>query len=189
MLLIWVRFDSYLPVKRNEPYSGTKISSDQLTVMMYPRSDGRKAFKYPEGRQLKVNGIISKELLVDPDLLDCNDQPCLIVLKDGNTTGLTVGRATGMESFVRDDDTGDESIELAVYNYDRKSGVFSAKGDSGSLIVDGLGRMVGLLNGGSSKAGLVGTDVTYATPLWWLWLMIKAKYPHADLYRDTFFAA
>lgn len=154
--------------------------------MMYPRSDGRKAFEYPVGRQLRINGIISKELLIAPDLLDNNDQPCLIVLKDGNTTGITVGRATGMELFVRDDATGEESIELAIYNYTKGSGVFSAKGDSGSLIVDGLGRMAGLLTGGTSKGGSDRASVTYATPIWWLWGRIKEKYPHADLYRTTF---
>lgn len=136
--------------------------------MMHPRRvDSRRAFKYPEGRQLRINGIVSKELLANPDLRDGNNQPCLIVLKDGNSTDLTVGRATGMESFVRDDDTEEESIEIAIYNYD-KSGGFSAQGDSGSLIVDGLGRMVGLLHAGTSKGGVEWADVTYATPIWWL---------------------
>ena len=151
--------------------------------MMYPRSDSGTVFKYPENRQLRINGIVSKELLVKPDQRDDNNQPCLIVLKDGNTTDLTVGRATGMESFVRDDDTKEESKELAIYNYDKSSGVFSAKGDSGSLIVDGFGRMVGLLNGGTAKAGLKSADVTYAIPMYWLWPRIKAKYKYADLNR------
>jgi len=118
-----------------------------------------------------------------------DDQPCFIVLKDGNSTDLTVGRATGMESFVHDDDTGQESIELAIYNYDKRSGEFSQKGDSGSLIVDGLGRMVGLLHSGTSKWGLDLADVTYATPMWWLWPRTKAKYPHADLNRVAWSAS
>ena len=156
---------------------------------MYPRNDSRKAFKYPEGHQLRINGIISKELSVNPDPLDDNDLPCLIVLKDGDTTDLTVGRATGMESFVRDDDTEEESIELAVYNYDKKSGVFSAKGDSGSLVVDGLGRMVGLLHDVTSKGGLDTADVSYVTPMHLPWPCIKARYKHADLNRVTWSAA
>ena len=57
-----------------------------------------------------------------------------------------------MESFVRDDDTGQEFIELAINNYDKRSGEFSQKGDSGSLIVDGLGRMVGA---GTSKGAWI----------------------------------
>jgi hypothetical protein len=152
-------------------------------MMMNPRNDSRKAFEYPTGRQLRVNGIVLKEPLLNPDLLDDNDMPCLIVLKDGNTTGLTVGRVTGIESFVRDDDTEEESIDLAVYNYDKKSGVFSAKGDSGSLVVDGRGRMVGLLHAGTAKGGLDGADVTYVTPMYWLWPRITERYKHADLNR------
>jgi len=87
---------------------------------MYPCNDSRKAFKYPEGRQLRINGIVSKELLVNPDLLNDNDLPCLIVPKDGDTTDLTVGCATGLESFVRDDGTEEESTELAIYKYNKK---------------------------------------------------------------------
>jgi hypothetical protein len=140
--------------------------------MMYPRSDSRKAFKYTEGLQLRINGIVSKELLANPDLLDDNDQPCLIVVKDGNTTDFTVGLATGMESFVLNDDTEEESIELAIFNYD-KTDVFSPKGDSGSFIADGIPRMVGLLHSGTSKGGLERADITYATPIWWLWPPIR----------------
>jgi len=142
--------------------------------MMYPRRDIRKVFKYPQGRQLRINGIVPTNLLAYPDLLGDNDQPCLIVLKDGNSTDLTVGRATGVESFVRDDDTGQESIELAIYNYNKRSGEFLQKGDSGSLIVDRLGRMVG----GDVQGGL---DTADGAPMWWLWPRIKAKYPYADL--------
>src|SRR5258706_13551001 len=88
--------------------------------------------------------IVTLELLTIPDLLDGDGQPCLIVLKGGSTTGLPVGRYAGLGSF-RCDEVGIESVELAIYNYDMKSGPFSAKGDSSSLIFDDLGRMVGLL--------------------------------------------
>jgi len=89
-------------------------------------------------------------------------------------------------SAIRNEKTGEESTELAIYGYDKKSGVFSAKGDSGALVVDGLGRMVGLLTGGTSKPLTETLDVSYATSLWWLLPRIKAKYPHADLIRKTF---
>ncbi|KAI9435271.1 hypothetical protein H4582DRAFT_2112373 [Lactarius indigo] len=160
---------------------GTEISPDKLTMMMYPSDNGQKA--------LKVNGIVLKDLLIDPDLFDNNDEPCLIVLKDGNTTGLTVECATGMELFICNNDTGEKSIALAIYNYDKAPSVFSgfsAKGDLGSLIIDGLGCIVGLLIRGTSKRGLDRLDFTYATPIWWLWECIKAKYPHADLNHVTF---
>jgi hypothetical protein len=49
-------------------------------------------------------------------------------MKDGNTTDLTVGRYAGLEAYLSDD-LGVESIELAIYNYDKQSGPFSDKGD------------------------------------------------------------
>jgi len=81
-------------------------------------------------------------------------------MKDGNTTDLTVGRYAGLEAYLCDD-LGVESIELAIYNYDKQSGPFSAKGDSGSLIFDGEGHMVGILHSGMPKGG--SNHVTYAT--------------------------
>jgi hypothetical protein len=152
--------------------------------MMYPRSDGRTTFKYPENRQLRIKGIVPRELLANPDLFDTKGQPCLIVLKDGCATDLTIGRYAGLESFLGNED-GVESIELAIYNYHKGSGPFSAKGDSGSLIFDSLGRMVGLLHSGRSKGGVTSALVTYATPAWWLNGRIKARYPHADFFRTA----
>ena len=160
------------------------MALEKLTAMMYPQSDSRKTFKYPENRQLRIGGIVTKEHLANPDLFDSDGQPCLIVLKDGSTTDLTVERYAGLESFLCDKG-GVESIELAIYNYDKKSSPFSAKGDSGSLIFDGLGRMVGLLHSGKSKPGLSTAHVAYATPIWWLVGRIRAKYPYADFYRTT----
>ena len=104
-------------------------------------------------------------------------------MKYGNTTDLTVGRYTGPEAFVRDD-LGQESTELAIYNYDRESGPFSAKGDSGSLVFDGLGHMVGILHSGMPK-GTMG-HVTFATPAWWVVEKLKERYPHADFNRQSF---
>ena len=151
--------------------------------MFYPRNDGRTTFRFPENRQLRINGCVTRELLAIPDCFDNDDMPCLIVMKDGNTTDLTVGRYSGLEAYLCDD-LGVESIELAIYNYDRQSGSFSAKGDSGSLIFDGEGRMVGILHSGMPKGG--SNHVTYATPAWWAIEQLKSKYPYADLNRISF---
>jgi hypothetical protein len=118
---------------------------------MYPRDDGMTTFKYPDDRLLPLCDMFTKELMREPDMLDHDNEACLLVIKSGNTTNITIRRATGIFSFVRDDDTGEESMEWAIYNYDNKSGVFSAPGDSGSIIVDGLGRIGGLLTGGTGK--------------------------------------
>jgi len=118
---------------------------------------------------LENQGVVAKEKLSNPDTL--------VVVKDGCKTGLTIGRVSGLESYICNE-TGVHSIELAIYNYDKQCRPFSAKDDSGSLIVNGKGEMVDLLHSGKAK-----TSVTYATPAWRL-LGIKAVYLNADFTRE-----
>lgn len=151
--------------------------------MFYPRSGGRTTFKWPTNRQLRINGCVGRELLAVPDCFDGNGEPCLIVLKDGNTTDLTVGRYAGLEAYTCDK-SGVESTELVIFNYDKQSGAFAAKGDSGSLIFDGEGRMVGILHSGMPING--SSHVTYATPAWWAIEQLMVEYPCADFNRTAF---
>ncbi|KJA28597.1 hypothetical protein HYPSUDRAFT_62237 [Hypholoma sublateritium FD-334 SS-4] len=134
----------------------------------------------PPNRQLRIKGIVAPQLLANPDGVDSNGEPCLVVLKDGGKTDVTVGKYAGLEAYVADD-LGQESIELAIYNYDKQSGDFSAKGDSGALIVDGLGNMVGIPHSGMPKGA--SNHVMFATPAWWAVEKIKEQYPYADFYR------
>lgn len=53
-------------------------------------------------------------------------------------------------------------------------------GDSDSMVADGLGRMSGVLNGGAGRTEF--SDVTYVTPMWWLWSRVQAQFPNAKLY-------
>lgn len=80
-------------------------------------------------------------------------------MKDSNNTDLTVGCYTGLEACTSNllDET---SWDFPIYNYDEKSGVFSTNGDSGSIIFDGQGRMVGLLHSEVYNGGH--THVSYA---------------------------
>ena len=89
--------------------------------MMNPHlpGKGKPTFNYPDDQLLRIDGIVSKERLLSPDMLDSNNEPCLIVIKDGNTTGATIGRASGMQSFVRNEKTGEKSTELAIYCYNK----------------------------------------------------------------------
>ena len=58
--------------------------------------------------------------------------------------------------------------------------VFSAPGDSGSIIADIRGRIGGMLTDGSGKADSI--DLTYATQFWWLLQRIRANgFPNAHL--------
>jgi hypothetical protein len=147
---------------------------------MYLRDDGKTTFKYPYDRLLPLRDMIVEERMREPDMLDHDNEACLFVIKNGNATDITIGRATGIFSFVRDDETGQESMERALYNYDNKSDVFSAPGDSGSIIVDGLGRIGGLLTGGTGKTETSDSDVSYLRhPHVGLWPRIKEHFPNA----------
>lgn len=125
-------------------------------------------------------GIITDDLMRTPDMWDVDGEPCLLVVKSGNATNTTIGRANGIFSIVRDyfQDLSihQTSMEWGIIN---KSEVFSEPGDSGSIIADIRGRIGGMLTGGSGKTN---SDMTYATPSWWLLERIKANgFPDAHL--------
>jgi hypothetical protein len=150
---------------------------------MYPQTNTQTGFEYPYDRLLPLQGIISEDLMRHPDTVDHDGEPCLHVIKSGLATGVTIGRATGVFSHVREyfpNQTSQTSIEWAILPYDNDSGRFSAAGDSGSVIVDGRGRFGGLLTGGAGVT--TSSDITYATPMWWLLPVIKANgFPDAHL--------
>jgi hypothetical protein len=138
---------------------------------------------YPHDRLLPLRGFISEEVMRHPDMVDHDGEPCLYVIKSGLKTGVTIGRATGLFSHVRQyfyNNTSQTSIEWTILPYDNISGVFSDAGDSGSVIVDGRGRYGGLLTGGAGMTK--SSDITYATPIWWLLSIIKKNgFPDAHL--------
>jgi hypothetical protein len=155
--------------------------------LFYPRG-GATTFKLPSDRRLRIVGCATKEELDNPTEFDSEGQPCFIVGKDGNTTDLTIGCYTGMVTFTRNE-TGDWSRELGIYNSSLNiAGVFSAKGDSGSLVwctKDRKGYIVGQLHSGENIGGSTGNHVTYCTPGWFLLEQIKKRFPNADFYRTT----
>ncbi|KAK0458222.1 uncharacterized protein EV420DRAFT_1544249, partial [Desarmillaria tabescens] len=145
---------------------GTHIPADEFTCMMCPNPRNPHSFVYPDDRLLRLKGTIPDDEMRHPTALDQNDDPCLMVIKHGNTTNLTVGRANDICSYARNyynDDKAETSKEWAILPFDSKSGPFSAKGDSGSVIVDGQGRIGGLLTGGAGA--MSSSDITYATPI------------------------
>ena len=151
---------------------------------MHPHAASRASFEYPHHGLLQLRDIVQEDELRHPTTLDANGEPCLIVVKNGNTTGITFGRATGIESFVReyDDDDGirSTSMALAIYPYGHKDGAFSAPGDSGAVVADANGRIVGILTGGTGKEDCI--DVTYAVPYHWVEGRIKEAFPDSYLY-------
>ncbi|KAG8752242.1 hypothetical protein FRC11_008546, partial [Ceratobasidium sp. 423] len=153
---------------------GTRISIPEFVYMISPNREN-PSFEYPLDRLLKLEGTIPDEEMRHPTAVDRNNEPCLMVMKRGNTTGLTVGRANNTFSYVRYyyDDNVKTSKEWAILPRDSKSGAFSELGDSGSVIVDGRGRMGGLLTAG---AGIIdSSDITYATPTTFLLKRMEEK--------------
>ncbi|THV02724.1 hypothetical protein K435DRAFT_836237 [Dendrothele bispora CBS 962.96] len=166
---------------------GNLISPDKFTNMIDPNPQNRHSFTYPYDHILRLKGTIPDNEMRHPTAFDQNGEPCLVVIKRGNATGLTVGRATNICSYVRYYNDGmrssEPSKEWTILPFDSKSGSFSDKGDSGSVIVDGRGRMGGLLIGGTGKNTQC-LDLTYATPIDFLLRRMESRglcKPNVDL--------
>ena len=63
--------------------------------MMHPnrRNSSSHSFDFPGDRLLKLRGTITDDEMRKPTTFDQNGDGCIMVLKRGRTTGLTVGRA------------------------------------------------------------------------------------------------
>ncbi|KAJ6616507.1 hypothetical protein B0H10DRAFT_2391937 [Mycena sp. CBHHK59/15] len=170
---------------------GSKYDPQVLANMFYPLGGGSTTFKFPDQRKLRIEGCATMEDLAHPAEFDSEGQRCLTVGKDGNTTDLTVGCYAGLVSFTLNE-VGIESVELGIYNSgDKTAEVFSAKGDSSSLVwhtTNGKARIVGQLHSGQNKGGSTSNHVTYCTPGWYLLGQIKTRFKHADFYRTTWSA-
>jgi hypothetical protein len=61
--------------------------------------------------------MITEELMRSPNMLDHENKACLLVIKNGDATDVTIGRAIGIFSFVCEyfpNGTLQESIEWAT---------------------------------------------------------------------------
>ncbi|KAI0723734.1 hypothetical protein C8T65DRAFT_723862 [Cerioporus squamosus] len=159
----------------------------------------------PIDRLYGLRDHLTEEDMRHPNMFASNGEERLLVIKSGFGSGLTLGCATGIFSYVReyfDDGTHRTSREWAIIPHgqktdkffgpnDPKPGAFSAPGDSGAVIVDGHRRFGGLLTGGAGAnfAKTIDIDITYATSFFWLWSRIKADgFPDAHLDLDAFIA-
>ncbi|KIM35635.1 hypothetical protein M413DRAFT_32388 [Hebeloma cylindrosporum] len=169
----------------NKIFVGDKISLPDFISKMHPHPEGQSEFNYPHDMLLQISGVLKDDEIHNPEQLDANGEKCLIVIKNGKTTGPTIGRLSSMESFVRtyhpESGIKQTSIEIGVYAYSNEARAFSAPGDSGSIVVDSKGRIVGMIVAGAG--GDRGTDVTYLTPYWWIEEEMKKSFPDILLYE------
>jgi len=150
---------------------------------MYPNVTDQKDYRYPRNGLLQAYGVVQDNEIRNPKNLEANGDKCLFVVKNGTTTGTTIGRANGLESFTRylpEYKIEHTSIEIAVMPYSKKRGRFSDPGDSGSIVLARDGRIVGILTGGRGPTDE--TDITYLTPYWWIEKQLKDKIPGCYLY-------
>ncbi|KAF8333698.1 hypothetical protein F5887DRAFT_993030 [Amanita rubescens] len=146
---------------------GIDVTMQNFTSWMFPQAGNPPSFKYPGNRLHELSGFIPDEEMwkSDPKILGHDNDPAIMVMKRGHATGLTVGQLNTMRSFARyyfddefhlpkDDVSLMMSKEVSVLPRNSKSGPFSEPGDSGSSVVDGKGRIAGLMTGGAGDTNV-----------------------------------
>ncbi|KAI0244915.1 hypothetical protein BJV78DRAFT_1144064, partial [Lactifluus subvellereus] len=143
----------------------TDIPPIRLTRKMYPNPWNAHSFTYPANHLLRLKGTIQDNEMHNPTALDQNGEPCLPIIMHGSTSSLSIGHANNIMSYAQEyyDDSTDTLKEWAILSYNSKSSAFLSKGDSGSVIADGLGRIGSILTGGTGIMDSL--DITYATPI------------------------
>ncbi|KAH9947232.1 hypothetical protein B0H21DRAFT_821995 [Amylocystis lapponica] len=144
------------------------IEVGKLTAWMHPHPASLSSFEYPGDRLLRCSGTVSDQEMFRPDPRnkDHDDDPVIMVLKNGKTSKLTVGRLNTIRAFVREHNNGvagKMSKEISVMPRNSKSGPFSKPGDSGSVVIDATGRICGILTGGDGATGV--SDCTFVTSI------------------------
>jgi hypothetical protein len=150
---------------------------------MWPQPADSADCWYPPDGLLQAYGIVQEDELRNPQHLDVYNKKCLLVVKNGMTTGTTFGRVNGFESFVRHYPPygiNETSTEIAVLKYSKDHPRFSEPGDSGSIVLDRTGKIVGVLTGGGGP--MDSTDISYLTPYFDIHAQLTAKYPGIQLY-------
>jgi len=144
------------------------VDVDELTAWMYPHPANPTSFKYPGNRLLQFTSTVSDQEMYKPNPRnkDHDNDPVIMVLMKGNTSGLRVGRLNTIRAFVREYFTGkpsEMSKEVSVLPRNSKSGPFSHRGDSGSVVINGKGEVCGMLTGGDGATDVF--DCTYLTSI------------------------
>ena len=129
----------------------------------------------------------------------------ILVMKRGSGSEFTIGCASSMMSFVREYPTDQPTTPSSSHmhparprtykywpilrDFEAPNDHFSFPGDSGSVVVDGEGRMGGMIVGGAVGKGdwgtpwpnVLGVDITYVLPMDILLESIREKFPGASV--------
>ncbi|KAJ7066505.1 hypothetical protein C8F01DRAFT_981680 [Mycena amicta] len=165
---------------------GWEISSHQFCKEL------DAAFVYPEDCQLRVTGTIPLTEVLDPNSEEPQEDKdagkSFKVIKNGAKTGVTIGVATKLWSFTRRYDAEQKPLGISkqlpvlrTFPHTYSIG-FSDSGDSGSVVVDGRGRIAGMITSGSARCSDMSRDITYVTPIDVVLKGVKERFP--DLFPE-----
>ena len=149
---------------------------------MYPWAADRVGYAYPQDGLLPIFDVVPESEMRQPTQRNSRGDLAMPVIKNGMTTGTTVGWLNGLKSLVRHYshyNISFTSFETTIVPYGER-GAFSEHGDSGSIILDRKGRIVALLTGGGGLTDE--TDVTFATAWYALEPHIKNTLEGVHLY-------
>ncbi|RPD58059.1 hypothetical protein L227DRAFT_655061 [Lentinus tigrinus ALCF2SS1-6] len=168
----------------NKVYIDDKLNNRKFLECMFPHAADRDGARYPDSGLMQLHDVVPAHELTKFKHLNANGDPALAVLKNGMMTGTTMGWLSQLDSLVRRTDLTRGSLdfwsrELTIVPHEAERGAFSEKGDSGSVVFDRGGRVVGMLTGGGGSA--TSTDVTFATPFCEIEKRIKEVLPDARL--------
>ncbi|THH05112.1 hypothetical protein EW146_g9992 [Bondarzewia mesenterica] len=135
---------SYLSTSQSVPHEGEK----EMTAVM--RRDDEH--------------IVS--LYFYPNLDLCPSAFLYAIISNSDASDLTIGHLNTIHSITRvylKGQPGQMSKKVIVLPRNSKSGAFSRPGDSGSAVIDGKGKLAGLLTGGTGDTKV--SDYTYLTSI------------------------
>ena len=122
-------------------------SVDELTVWMDP---GQSSFNYPGSRLLPFCGLVSDEMFKPANLEYYGHEERKRVQPDHR---LPQHHPSFVRTYSTNGHPGKMSKEWCVLPRNSKSGSFSARGDSGFAVIDGIGRVSGIITGVRRRRG------------------------------------
>lgn len=176
----------FLGYESNISGIGGNVSQTDWKRFMFPQPTDHKDFFVPVEMMLPLKGYVRETEFRNPDNLDIFNEPTLLAVKNGRTTGTTFGGVNGLESVTQhipEHGISMQALEYIVVGYDTqtlKSGRFSSFGDSGSIVAGRDGRIIGQLTSGAGGV-IDSVDRSYITPFFSLKTSIEKIFPDCQL--------
>ena len=153
------------------------IAVDELTAWV------ESSFKYHRSRLLRFCDLVSDKVF-KANFKTNVDHDNIMVMKNGSASNLTIGCLNIVQAFVRtysiDGQPGKMSKEVCVPPRNSKSGSLSVRGDSGSAVIDGIGRVCGIITDGDGATDV--SDCPFVTSIRFLLKRLKSFGIEANIF-------